>query len=118
MPGDATTKSRPSIHRFATRTMEEWIAEVCKMLVACRQPRLATKLAELFASTVRVKQDRRLESIGDASEFVGKKSEWHGNASETSLASNNKFSFVPFRCRLAALQTEEKDSNHPRTPGA
>lgn len=108
MPGDATTKSRPSIHRFATRTMEEWIAEVCKMLVACRQPRLATKLAELFASTVRVKQDRRLESIGDASEFVGKKSEWHGNASEMSLASNNKFSFVPFRCRLAHYKLRRK----------
>ena len=105
---DEGLQSRPSIHRLPKRTMEEWITEVCKMLVACRQPRLVTRLAAVAANAVSLRKDRRQENIRHTNAFVSRTVECDVPAAEITLASKKQVLLDPFRYQLAYYKLKRK----------
>ena len=97
---DAAVRSRPTIHRFPKRPMEQWIGEVCKILAACRQVRLASKLAEAFERTVE-EQDSYLDKRHWPNALLNRSGHRKLSTEGTAPMSKRLGVLDPFKYRLA-----------------
>ena len=106
-PDDEGQQSRRSIHRFPKRMMEEWIAEIDKMLVACGQSQLATKLAAVSPNAAGSGHDEH-QTIGRMPAFKSRKGECDALVTDISSASHERVAFDAFRYRLACYKVRRR----------
>jgi tetratricopeptide (TPR) repeat protein len=104
---DEVSRSRPSIHRLPKRPMKEWIVEMRKILVACRQSLLATKLAIVSTSAVSRRQNGS-ENIRHTTAFISPTAGFDVSASESLLCLAKQVMPEPFRLRLAYYKLKRR----------
>jgi tetratricopeptide (TPR) repeat protein len=100
--------TRPSIHRLPKREAEIWISEVCKMLVACHQPRFANKLATVSMNAAGRSPDTHRETGPSVKVSTCRKSEGDVSASAILSSSNERIGLGLFRYRLASYKVGRK----------